>query len=150
MDYNFVSGDDHMDLSYIPARLWVDRLPAKFREIGPRIEEVEGKRRWMCEGKPWDMGGYGTMDNPLLRGALPRAGAEGGTRARAFRPSTAKYRLEDMDRDGIDAQVIYGPPMPMQFKDPELKGACLEAYNSWLAEFCAERPSGWWGSRSCP
>ncbi len=140
MQYNFVSGDDHMDLSYIPARLWLDRVPAKYRELAPRIEEVEGKRRWLSEGKPWDMGGYGTMDNPLLRGAIPRAGVKEEPEPGCFRPSTARYRLEDMDRDGIDAQVIYGPPLPMQFKDPELKSLCLEAYNSWLAEFCAEAP----------
>src|SRR5580704_7708698 len=48
MQYNFVSGDDHMDLSYIPARMWVERVPAKYRELAPRIEEVEGKRRWLC------------------------------------------------------------------------------------------------------
>jgi predicted TIM-barrel fold metal-dependent hydrolase len=140
MEYNFVSGDDHMDLSYIPPRMWVDRVPAKYRELAPRIEEVEGKRRWLCEGKPWDMGGYGTMDSPLLRGAIPRAGVKEEPEPNTFRPSTPKYRLEDMDRDGIDAQVIYGPPLPMQFKDVELQRACLGAYNSWMAEFCGQAP----------
>ncbi len=140
MQYSFVSGDDHMDLSYIPARLWTDRVSAKFREVAPRVEEIGGKRRWLCEGKPWDMGGYGTMDNALLAGAIPRAGVKEEPEPWAFRPSTPKYRLEDMDRDGIDAQVIYGPPLPMQFKDQELKSACLQAYNSWMAEFCGEAP----------
>src|SRR5579875_113164 len=140
MQYNFVSGDDHMDLTYIPARLWVERVPGKYREAAPQVAEVEGKRRWICEGKPWDQGVYGTMDNPLLRGAIPRAGAKEEPEPGAFRPSTARYRLEDMDRDGIDAQVIYGPPLPLQFHDPELKAICLEAYNTWLAEFCAEAP----------
>jgi uncharacterized protein len=140
VQYNFVSGDDHMDLSYIPPRLWVDRLPSKFRDRGPRVEEAQGKRRWLCEGKPWDMGGYGTMDNSLLRGAIPRAGVKEEPEPYMFRPSTAKYRLEDMDRDGIDAQVIYGPPLPMKFEDPELKSVCLGAYNTWLAEFCGEAP----------
>ncbi|HKD65242.1 MAG TPA: amidohydrolase family protein [Candidatus Binataceae bacterium] len=140
MQYNFVSGDDHMDLSYIPARLWVERVPAKYRELAPRIEEVEGKRRWVSEGKPWDMGGYGTMDNPLLKGAIPRAGVKEEPEPGRFRPSTAKFRLEDMDRDGIDAQVIYGPPLPMHFKDRELQRSCLGAYNSWMAEFCSEAP----------
>src|SRR5579871_5769270 len=103
MQYNFVSGDDHMDLSYIPARLWVERVPARYREMAPHIEEHDGKRRWVSEGKPWDMGGYGTMDNPLLRGAIPRAGVKEEPLPGSFRPSTARYRLEDMDRDGIDA-----------------------------------------------
>jgi hypothetical protein len=149
MQYNFVSGDDHMDLSYIPARMWVDRVPAKFRELAPHIEEADGKRRWHCEGKPWDMGGYGTMDNPLLRGAIPRAGVKEEPEPGTFRPSSARYRLEDMDRDGIDAQVIYGPPLPMHFKDSELQHSCLRAYNSWLAESVPRRRSAWSASRFC-
>ena len=140
MQYNFVSGDDHMDLSYIPARMWVERVPAKYRELAPRIEEVEGKRRWLCEGKPWDIGGYGTMDNPLLKGAIPRAGVKEEPEPGSFPALDGPVPAEDMDRDGIDAQVIYGPPLPMQFKDRELQRSCLGAYNSWMAEFCGEAP----------
>src|SRR5262249_35230965 len=51
-----------------------------------------------------------------------------------------KYRLEDMDRDRVDAQVIYGPPLPLSFKDPELRIVCLEAYNTWMGEFCSAAP----------
>ena len=40
-------------------------------------------------------------------------------------------------RFGVYAQVIYGPPLPLSFQDQELRVACLRAYNSWLAEFCA-------------
>ena len=35
--------------------------------------------------------------------------------------------------------LLYGPDavLALAFKDPELKAACLQAYNSWLAEeFC--------------
>lgn len=142
MQYQFVSGDDHMDLAYIPAQLWQERVPAKFRDQAPRVEDTPQGRRWVCEGQPWPFGDHGTMRRAagVLTGAIPRAGVVEEPEPGVFRPSTPKYRLEDMDRDGVDAQVIYGPPLPLSFKDPELQVVCLEAYNSWLAEFCAAAP----------
>jgi len=141
MQYQFVSGDDHMDLAYIPARMWQERVPAKLKDQAPRVEETPQGRRWVCEGKPWAFGDYGTMRGARLTGAIPRAGVAEEPEPWVFRPSTPQLRLQDMDRDGVDAQVIYGPPLPLSFKDPELRVACLEAYNSWLAEFCAAAPN---------
>lgn len=141
MQYQFVSGDDHMDLAYIPANLWQERVPAKFRDQAPRVEHTPEGKRWVCEGTPWAFGIHGTMRSPTLTGAIARAGVSEEPEPGVFRPSTPKYRLEDMDRDGVDAQVIYGPPLPLSFKDQELRVACLEAYNSWLAEFCSAAPN---------
>src|SRR2546428_2625406 len=45
-----------------------------------------------------------------------------------------------MDRDGIDATVMYGPIVPLSIQDPELRRVCYRAYNEWLAEFCASAP----------
>jgi predicted TIM-barrel fold metal-dependent hydrolase len=45
-----------------------------------------------------------------------------------------------MDRDGVEAQVMYGPVSSMTIADPELRTACLQAYNDWLIEFCSAAP----------
>ena len=45
-----------------------------------------------------------------------------------------------MDRDGVDATVMYGPIVPLLIEDPELRRVCYRAYNEWLAEFCASAP----------
>jgi hypothetical protein len=50
-----------------------------------------------------------------------------------------KARLADMDRDGIDAQVLYGDGA-MAARDPELRSVLARAYNDWLAEFCSMAP----------
>ena len=42
-----------------------------------------------------------------------------------------------MDRDGVDASVMYGPTDPLAIADPELRRRCYEAYNDWLIDFCA-------------
>ncbi len=79
MQYQFVSGDDHMDLAYIPARMWQERVPAKLKDQAPRVEETPQGRRWVCEGKPWAFGDYGTMRGARLTGAIPRAGVADGS-----------------------------------------------------------------------
>ena len=58
-----------------------------------------------------------------------------------LRPTTTALRLADMDRDGVDATVMYGPIVPLLIEDPELRKVCYRAYNDWLAEFCATAPA---------
>ena len=50
-------------------------------------------------------------------------------------------RLEDLDIDGIYAQVLY-PSVTLKgastySDDPELQRFCVRAYNEWLSEFCS-------------
>ena len=54
--------------------------------------------------------------------------------------------LKDMTLDGVEAAVLT-PPSALLFRleDGELQAACFRAYNDWLAEFCATRPSGFAG-----
>ncbi len=57
-------------------------------------------------------------------------------------------RIADMDRDGIDAAVLYpssalffGPQDPIKaLHDVEFVLACQRAYNDWVAEYCAAYP----------
>ena len=52
------------------------------------------------------------------------------------------YRLADQDRDGVAAEVIY-PTVGMvlcNHPDPDYKKACFDAYNRWIAEYCAAAP----------
>ena len=62
----------------------------------------------------------------------------------AIHPETAigavfnRIRLEHMEREGIDAQVIYGS-MTLSFEtllDRDLAVACMRAYNDYIADDC--------------
>lgn len=142
MQYTFVSADDHLDLNYTPADLWQTRLPAQYREIGPKVVETDDGRMWMWEGKTRVQSGRRRRAG-ITVGAFERSDVPDEPEPGVFRPSNPHYRMQDMDRDGVDAHVIYGPDavLSMAFEDPELKAACLRAYNSWLAEdFCAAAP----------
>ena len=51
-------------------------------------------------------------------------------------------RLKAQDRDGVAAEILY-PTVGMEvcnLADPELKKACMDAYNLWVAEFAAGAP----------
>ena len=131
-DYKIVSADDHMDLSYLPPKLWEERLESRFRDRAPKVEETPSGKVWKVDGEV--IGQSGRMG--ALVSAIERAGIEDN----GFRPSTPELRLADMDTDGVHAQVIYGSPTGLKIKDPELKDACYRAYNDWGVEFNASAP----------
>lgn len=51
-------------------------------------------------------------------------------------------RLKDMERDGIEAAVLYTTFgfVLFQIEDAALQEACFRVYNDWLAEFCSYAP----------
>jgi predicted TIM-barrel fold metal-dependent hydrolase len=136
--HRFVSADDHIDLRWLPKDLWTERLPARLRERGPRVVETEKGACWTWEGQTFSPHGYYTAAQGS--GAMWAIERGGVMREGELRPTTAELRLADMDRDGADASVMYGPTDPMPIADAELRRLCYEAYNDWLDEFCAARP----------
>ena len=126
------SCDDHLDLRAVPPTLWESRLPAALREVGPRVVERDGERVWVCEGRV--LGGSGNPpDATLLRSlnAIGRAGIDDD----GYRAGNAALRLQDLDRDGIAASVVYGPlALGLRMDDPELMDAGYAAWNDWAVE----------------
>jgi predicted TIM-barrel fold metal-dependent hydrolase len=123
------SCDDHLDISAAPPSLWTDRLPSRYREIGPRVIEMGGTSVWMVGDIPFGVSGNG--------GGYPTALSRvEGLEADGLRPSDPARRLEDMDRDGVHASIVYGPAALFRFPiaDPEHMVAALGAWNDWAAE----------------
>jgi len=136
--YRFISADDHIDLRWLPKDLWQERLPAKLRARGPRVIEHDKGCFWTWEDQLFSPHGYYTAAQGS--GAMWAIERGGVMREGELRPTTAELRLNDMDHDGAEASIMYGPTDPMPITDPELRRACYEAYNDWLAEFCAAKP----------
>jgi len=58
-----------------------------------------------------------------------------------FRPGQPQTRLEDMDRDGVRAQVVYGPTCTqLRIADAGLYEQVAKVYNDWAAEFQRQDP----------
>lgn len=140
MDYPLISCDDHLDLNMLPPDLWTSRLPDHLKARGPKVEMVNGRAMWTCEGKVlsgWS-GAPSALSGPKpIFTALDRGGIVDQTERR---PAVAELRLADMDRDGVHAHVIFGPVTSLEFEDKELRDACYRVYNEWLKDFCAAAP----------
>jgi len=124
------SSDDHLDLWALPPDLWTSRLPAADRDLGPRVVDVAGTPTWVVGDRVLGVSGRPTSG---AHSALGRAGLDDG-----LRPSDPVRRLEDMDRDGLAASVIYGPTvLGLPIEDPELKASSWRAWNDFASEFNA-------------
>jgi predicted TIM-barrel fold metal-dependent hydrolase len=140
-----------------PADLWTSRLPAKYREIGPRV-------RYLPSGQPKLVGGS-YVEEPGTEGpdaawwfyedhkySVKRLIAAAGypadeitmqgvtfdeMRAGCWQPAE---RIADNARNGVEAQMCY-PNYPRFCgqifhwgKDRELALLCVRAYNDWMVE----------------
>jgi predicted TIM-barrel fold metal-dependent hydrolase len=136
--YQLIDTDQHVNE---PPDLWTTRLPARFRERAPRIESFAEGDAWILEG----------VDAPINFGLNSCAGksAEDAVawcrwsevRAGGYDPAA---RLVELDRDHIDACLLYPTPRlshsVIANPDPDFHLALVRAYNDWLAEYCGHAP----------
>lgn len=133
------SCDDHLDLSAVPPDLWESRLTAADAERGPHVVERDEARVWVCEDRVIGRSGISKKTAFAKKfSAIGRAGIEDD----GYRAGNAELRLEDLDRDGVAASVVYGPlALGLPIEDPELQSACFAAWNDWaIDEFNAVAP----------
>lgn len=127
-----ISADDHLDLHALPPQLWRERVAAKWRERAPRVVAGPEGDDWVADGVP--LGASGPRRGAFALNAIGRAGIEDRDGRRASDP---QLRVADMDRDGIQSQLIYGPgpTTGLRITDPALRSVCLSAYNDWASDF---------------
>ncbi len=124
--HRIYSCDDHLDIYHLPPDVWTERLPARYRELGPHVVERKGQRWWVAGD---DLLG--------ISGSYPGlATGRGHEDDDGMRPGDPVLRMQDMERDDIYASVVYGPGALWGFpmKDPDLKLAVLQAWNDWAAD----------------
>src|SRR5438046_6219577 len=123
-----------------PADVWERYIAPEFRPRAPRLQP--GGRENPGEGEPLTAAGKYPFPTPDLIAALMK-GMQRFLAAReaGFSPQS---RLADMNREGVDVQVLYptvgGQLLGREFKDPALLAACCRAYNDWSAEYSATAP----------
>ena len=120
-----------------PATFWDDYLPANLAGRGPRIEvgAPSDTHDWVVfEGsrKPLNLMssvvGQGKDWKPVGRLSDLQAGS--------WEPAA---RITDMEKDGVSTAVLFGGG-PLGTADNDLYIASFQAYNRWLADFCAHAP----------
>src|SRR3981081_4802612 len=66
------------------------------------------------------------------------------------RVSDPHLRIKDLDRDGVDAEVIYGIlGASSRLNDKDASNEMLRIYNDWLKDFCSHYPDRHLGL-ACP
>jgi len=133
-----ISADSHITEA---PNTYIDYIDPAFRERAPRIEYNE---------KLGDMYVIDGMDRPVPMGLVAAAGkpaeelAMGGVRFEELHRGgwDPVARIGEQERDGVSAEIIY-PTTGMllcNHRDFDYKKACFDAYNRWIAEYCASNP----------
>ena len=152
-----ISVDDHV---IEPAGVWMDRLPAKYRDIGPRNVKVPVKDMTFVGGKftaiPGEIGDpgplvdwwfYEDLRRPLLRLDTAVGFSRDDITLTGITYDTMRQgsyllpdRLADMDINGIEASLCF-PTFPRfcgqtftEAADKDLGLLCIKAYNDWMVE----------------
>jgi predicted TIM-barrel fold metal-dependent hydrolase len=137
--YQLIDADSHVNE---PPDLWTSRLPARYRDRAPRMEQFEQGDAWVLEGvrDPINFGLNAAAGMPVRERRQWVRWDE--IRAGGYDP---KARLDEMDEDQIDASVLYPTPRLSHSlfanTDAEFHLALIQAYNDWLAEYCAVSPA---------
>jgi predicted TIM-barrel fold metal-dependent hydrolase len=146
--YRLISADSHVNE---PGDLWTTRVPVPFRDRAPRIERFELGDAWVIEG----------VTDPINFGLNACAGLEpehlhawttfDEMRRGGYDPIA---RIAEMDRDGVDAEVLYPTPRLAQGivanTDADFHVALVRAYNDWLSVYTAEAPERFGGLALLP
>ena len=139
-DYLLISADSHF---VEPPGMWAERIDRKFRDRAPHtVKGLNGKagEYFVCENiEPMSVAGFFGAGVPSQE--LPEHNKKGYDEAPVSVRDPA-YRLKDLDRDGVQAEVIYtsmGMPL-FGLDDAELRAACFGAFNDWAAEYCSYDP----------
>ena len=140
MKYSCISADDHIDLRFLQGHFDQSRAGSPERPgaacvpaDNDRYKPEDGMSDWVVEDRV--MGPWGCSTAAQASGnawAIERGGA---LEVDVLRPTTAELRLADMDRDGVEASIMYGPPDPFFIDDPEIRHATFRAFNDWVLEF---------------
>ncbi len=136
-----ISVDDHV---IEPPNLWQDRLPARFKERGPKVLRDERGDAWHFEGKRIPVNGLVTMGGFERSTYNPLPVNYADIRPSCYDP---KARLEAMNEDGIIASMVF-PNLPrfcgQEFSegpDREMALYCIQAYNDFIIdEWSASAP----------
>lgn len=146
--YQLISADSHVNE---PPDLWTSRVPARLRDRAPRIQQFSEGDAWVLEG----------VEDPINFGMNACAGLapeemRGWARFEDIRRGgyDPAARLEEMDRDGVDAEVLYPTPRLAQAiaanPDADYHLAMVRAYNDWLCEYVAHAPDRFGGALFVP
>ncbi len=151
MKYDVISADCHVDLIWLPPDLFTANASAAVKDRMPYVADGPRGREWVTKnGASFGLdAGMGSAGRQYVPGAIHRSDRMASTglyedaQKSVRRLTDPDLRLKDQDRDGVQAEVLYGIlGATNRLNDDEAAGEMLRIYNDWLAAFLrqASRP----------
>ena len=159
MRYERISADCHVDLCWLPPDLFTTNASPALRDRMPYVTDGPKGRMWTTKSGAnlGMMNGMGSAGRQYIPGKIHRADRMAATGLyddgqRGIRRLTdPDLRVKDQDRDGVQAEVLYGVlGATGRLNDPEAAVEVMRVYNEWLADFCSAQPGRFAGLASIP
>ena len=170
MDYRCISADCHIDLCWLPHDLFVANASKSMKDRMPFVVDGPNGPTWITKtGLTLSLAnrkdGPPTVDRihryvPGMehrRDRMASTGLYSDSVLGAMRPATPQLRLQDQERDGIQAEVIYGLlgvgntlSADTKTEGPEVAVEFYRIYNDWLIDFCSHDRRRFVGLASIP
>jgi predicted TIM-barrel fold metal-dependent hydrolase len=156
MTLRAMSADSHMDLIYLPPDTFTSRMDPAFGDRIPRVTDKDGRKMWVSGQAV--LGPYATYGPGVTGGRRGRVLAEAGfATGTQTRPSHPEQRSQDQERDGVEAEVIYGIIGVSRglfsnqgIGDHQTLTAVYRAYNDYIAAFNRSAPGRFYGLGCLP
>jgi len=155
MDGKVMSADSHLDLTYLPPDTFTARLPKKWGDEIPHVVEHEGSKQWISGDR--FLGSHGVYGPGITGGRRGRILVDHGFTSGVLRPAEPTLRREDQERDGVEAEIIYGILGISRgvlgskgVSNPELLADIYHAYNDYVAGFNRAMPGRFFGLGCLP
>lgn len=159
MQYERISADCHIDLCWLPPDLFTSNAAPSLRERMPYVTHGPKGPMWVSKNGGFFglANGMGSAGREYVPGQIHRSDRMASTglyddgRKGIRRLSDPELRLKDQDRDGVQAEVLYGIlGSTTRINDAEAAVEMIRVYNEWLAGFCETHPDRYAGLACVP
>jgi len=159
MNYTRISADCHIDLPMLAPDMFTSNALAALKERMPYVTDGPDGPFWTCKngGSFGLLNGVGPSGQKLVPGQNHRVDVMAATGfyedgKKGYRhPTDPVLRAKDMDRDGVQAEVIFGIlGAATRLNDPVAANEMFRIYNDWLVDFCKHDPARFIGLACLP
>ena len=159
MAYQRISADCHIDLPMLAPDIFTANATPALKERMPYVTDGPDGPYWTCKngGSFGLLNGVGPAGQKLVPGQNYRVDVmaatglyEDGQKGQRH-PTDPVLRAKDMDRDGVQAEVIFGIlGAATRLNDPVAANEMFRIYNDWLVDFCKHDPARFLGLACLP
>jgi predicted TIM-barrel fold metal-dependent hydrolase len=157
--YETISADCHVDLIWLPPELFTGNAEPAMRDRMPYVTDGPKGKVWVTK-KGASLGNanaMGSAGREYIPGKIHRSDRMASTglyddgKKGIRRLTDPDLRIKDQDRDGVQAEVLYGIlGATSRLNDPEAAVEVIRVYNEWLAGFCESHPDRFIGLAAIP